>query len=207
MTQPNPQAERQSVFPVQPTSTTRRPAKSQSNTTRAAPTKQKRKRGVSDPADALEMVAKRLRGGTQAPNGVEGTYGSIIPKFKDLAPAPTTITTTTTTTQATVTEHSYGPTAPRIAGQASDRTSLAMKTLATQNLHNVRLAPFGSKEYDLAIRTKDRVAWAQWANDLHKEIRSLRYVQDLGPYTMGVIAMMTQDGVWPTGNEVDVGDE
>lgn len=147
MTQPNPQAERQSVFPVQPTSTTRGPAKSQSNTTRAAPTKQKRKRGVSDPADALEMVAKRFPGATQAPNVVEGTYGSIKSKFKDLAPAPTTITTTTTTTtQATVTEHPYGPTAPRIPGQASDPSSLAMKTLATQNLHNVRLAPFGSKE-------------------------------------------------------------
>lgn len=38
----------------------------------------------------------------------------------------------------------------------------------------------------------------------HKEIRGLRYVQDLGPYTMGVIAMMTEDGVWPTGNEVDL---
>ncbi|KAL9135167.1 MAG: hypothetical protein Q9175_003642 [Cornicularia normoerica] len=51
---------------------------------------------------------------------------------------------------------------------------------------------------DLKIRTKDPVAWTRWAIDLHKEIQSLRHVQDLGPYTMGVIGTMREDGVWPT---------
>lgn len=70
---------------------------------------------------------------------------------------------------------------------------------------------------DLTIRTEDRATWARWASDLvrparqmmkgyrntdrvqHKEIRALRHVQDLGPYTMSVIGMMKEDGVWPSG--------
>lgn len=37
----------------------------------------------------------------------------------------------------------------------------------------------------------------------HKELYGLRYVQDLGPYTHGVIKMMKEDGVWPTEDVVE----
>ena len=41
----------------------------------------------------------------------------------------------------------------------------------------------------------------------HREIRSLRHIQDIGPYTTAVIAMMIEDGVWPRGDPVDLAEE
>ncbi|CAD6586903.1 MAG: hypothetical protein ASARMPRED_002872 [Alectoria sarmentosa] len=183
MAGPDAQNARQSVFPVNVNTITHVAAASpQGNTNhhRAPTTQLKRKRRVSDPADAVEIGAQRIR---EYP-------------------------------RATATEHPYAPTDPKITARStSSPISVAVTPQDTeqeetpQDLSTVRFAPFGSIDYDLAIRTEDRGAWVQWANDLHREIRSLRHIQDIGPYTTGVIAMMIEDGVWPRGDPVDLAEE
>lgn len=79
MTRPNARVTRQSVFPVEANVATVGASKHGSNTTHGATTKQKRKRPVSDPADAIALSAKRPRGNTP-PMVIEHPYAPTAPK-------------------------------------------------------------------------------------------------------------------------------
>ncbi|CAD6579651.1 MAG: hypothetical protein ASARMPREDX12_009323 [Alectoria sarmentosa] len=242
MARPDAQNARQSVFPVNINTITNVAAASpQGNTNhhRAPTTQLKRKRRVSDPADAVEIGAQRIRGYPRA-TATEHPYAPTGARVTEHPYAPTGARVTehpyAPTSPPSVTEHPYAPTDPKITARStSSPISVAVTTQDTeqeespQDLSTVRFAPFGSIDYDLAIRTEDRDAWVQWANDLvsaihqimdvvkkkggadmgsqHREIRSLRHIQDIGPYTTAVIAMMIEDGVWPRGDPVDLAEE
>ncbi|KAF6226932.1 hypothetical protein HO133_008373 [Letharia lupina] len=190
MARPDAQVARQSVFPVKANSTTHEAVHPQSNTDHGAPTKRKRKRRVSDPADAMKIAAKRRRGVTCATTVTEHPYAPTAPRVTEHHGAPTT--------------PKAAPTAPKATSRSSKPTS---KAVIKQDIPNIRYIPTGSTDYDLAIRTEDPPAWAQWATDLRKEIRALRHLPDVGPYTLGIIAMMTEDGVWPKDSKIGLGGE
>lgn len=167
LARPDAQTARQSVFPAHNFSTSNPPATINP-------------RGNTNHRTIVKQKRKRR---------VSDTTDAIEIKAKHLrnliqARAPTAI------------EHPYHPTAAPATTRPSLPTNEAVATLNNRT-STVRWIPKGCIDYDLRIRTEDPVAWAQWAVDLHKEIHSLRHIQDLGPYTMGITEKMKEDGVWP----------
>ncbi|KAM0796394.1 hypothetical protein BDR22DRAFT_524668 [Usnea florida] len=161
------QAARHSVFPAQNFITSNPPATSNP-------------RGNTNPRKVVKQKRKRR---VYDPTDVIEAKAKHLRKIIQ-AGAPTAI------------EHPYYPTAPTASTRPLVPLNEAVATPNTRT-NTVRWIPKGCIDYDLRIRTEDPVAWARWAVDLRKEIYSLRHVQDLGPYTMGVIEMMKEDGVWP----------
>ena len=147
------QAARQSVFPAQNFITSNPPATGnpRGNTNHRTIVKQKRKRRVSDPTDAIEIKAKHLRKLKQGrtPTAIERPYYPTAPTAITRPPVPTneavaTLNARTSTVRRapTAIEHPYYPTAPTAATRPLVPTNEAVATLNTRT-NTVRWIPKG----------------------------------------------------------------
>ena len=106
MARPDAQTARQSVFPAHNFITSNPPATiiPRGNTNHRAIVKQKRKRRVSDPTDAIEIKAKRLRKiiEARAPTAIEHPYHPTDPTAITRPSIPTNEAVATLNTRTSI---------------------------------------------------------------------------------------------------------